>query len=392
MSRYYVSPLGTVLDSVLPSAVRKRVGLGYSQMVRLAQDRGQVQALLEKTKAAKRRAILARLLLVEPGESIELTRLAGEAGATAATVRKLVRSGLITITPEADLAGLTQGMGSAAGGETDLTLNAEQQTTVDALLPRVRDGGFSVNLLMGVTGSGKTEVYLRCIREAIDRGKRAIVLVPEIALTPQTARRFTARFPNVAVLHSGLTATDRHRFWQQASTGHAQVVVGARSAVFAPTPDLGIIVVDEEHEASYKQDSAPRYHARDVAIKRRNSKEFQSCSAAPRHRWRCIGGWWKKARRHEGTKARRGKARRHEGTEARRVRKGRSSQSPGAAPKLSYCRQALLLPCLPPVPYPPCLRAFVPPCLPPPCLPPIPFSRCPTGCADLNWRMSNWST
>ena len=130
MSRYYVAPLGAVIDSILPSAVRKRVGLGYSQMVRLAQDREQVQALLEKTKAPKRRAILARLLLIEPGEAIELTRLAGEAGATAATIRKLVRAGLITITPQADFGGFTQGLASAAGGEVELTLNPAQ-TAVD---------------------------------------------------------------------------------------------------------------------------------------------------------------------------------------------------------------------------------------------------------------------
>jgi primosomal protein N' (replication factor Y) len=129
-------------------------------------------------------------------------------------------------------------------------------------------GGFSVNLLHGVTGSGKTEVYLQCIRRVVERGKQAIVLVPEIALTPQTVRRFTGRFRRVAILHSGLTATERHRFWQQICTGMADVVVGARSAIFAPLPNLGVIVVDEEHESSYKQDQAPRYHARDVAIKR----------------------------------------------------------------------------------------------------------------------------
>jgi primosomal protein N' (replication factor Y) len=130
------------------------------------------------------------------------------------------------------------------------------------------DKGFSVNLIHGITGSGKTEIYLRCIKEVVERGKRAIVLVPEIALTPQTVRRFTERFARVAILHSGLAASARHRFWQQVAMGQADVVVGARSAIFAPTPDLGIIVVDEEHEGSYKQDSAPRYHARDVAIKR----------------------------------------------------------------------------------------------------------------------------
>src|SRR5207248_2777641 len=137
----------------------------------------------------------------------------------------------------------------------------------DELLPRM-SGGFSVNLLHGVTGSGKTEIYLQSIRHVVANAKQAIVLVPEIALTPQTVRRFTARFRRVAVLHSGLSATERHRFWQQISQGQADVVVGARSAVFAPVPKLGVIVVDEEHESSYKQDTAPRYHARDVAIKR----------------------------------------------------------------------------------------------------------------------------
>lgn len=268
MSRYYVAPLGTVLENVIPSAVKKKIGVGYAQMVRLAQDRAQVHEILEKTRAPKRRAILARLLLLEPDHAIDLNRLAGEAGATAATVRKLVRLGLITITPEIDLPRLSQPGQARGGDEPDLVLNEDQQKVFDDLLPRVTEGGFSVNLLHGITGSGKTEIYLQCIRRVIERGRRAIVLVPEIALTPQTVRRFTARFPRVAVLHSGLSATERHRFWQQISQGQADVVVGARSAVFAPVPDLGMIVVDEEHESSYKQDTAPRYHARDVAIKR----------------------------------------------------------------------------------------------------------------------------
>ncbi|MDB5333491.1 MAG: priA [Phycisphaerales bacterium] len=268
MSRYYCCPLGGVLEAVLPAAVRKKVGLGYSQIVRLAMDREKVQEILEKTRAPKRRSILARLLQLQPDESIDLVRLAGESGATVPTVRKLVRLGLITVTPEVDLPGLTADMQPSAGNEPDIGLNEDQQKVFDALLPRMTEGGFSVNLLLGVTGSGKTEVYLQCIREVVKQGRRAIVLVPEIALTPQTVRRFTARFTGVAILHSGLTATERHRFWQQISLGHAQVVVGARSAVFAPIPNLGVIVVDEEHEASYKQDTAPRYHGRDVAIKR----------------------------------------------------------------------------------------------------------------------------
>jgi primosomal protein N' (replication factor Y) len=267
MSRYYVAPLGTVLESVIPSAVKKKVGIGYSQIVRPARPPQELQSILETTRAPKRRAIIARLLQMEPGGSIDIVRLAGEAGVTVPTVRKLARFGLITITPEIDLPRLTADLKPSAGDEPDIAFNEDQQAVFDTLRPRM-GGRFSVNLLHGVTGSGKTEVYLQCIREVVSAGKQAIVLVPEIALTPQTVRRFIARFKRVAILHSGLTATERHRFWQQISNGMADVVVGARSAVFAPVPNLGVIVVDEEHESSYKQDTAPRYHARDVAIKR----------------------------------------------------------------------------------------------------------------------------
>jgi primosomal protein N' (replication factor Y) len=127
----------------------------------------------------------------------------------------------------------------------------------------------SVLLLHGVTGSGKTEVYLQAIEEFLLAGKGAIVLVPEIALTPQTVERFVGRFgPRVAVLHSHLSEGERHDEWHRIHEGVAQIVVGARSAVFAPVRDLGLIVVDEEHEPSYKQDEAPRYNARDVAVMR----------------------------------------------------------------------------------------------------------------------------
>jgi primosomal protein N' (replication factor Y) len=304
MSRYYVTPLGVVLDSVIPAAVKKQIGVGYLKMVRLAKPREAIQEILEKTKAPKRRATLARLLLLEENQSIELVKLASEAGTKSATVRKLAKSGLITITSQVDFPRLTAGVRDGAGVEADIELNEEQKKVLEALLPKLSRGGearasgsssadaeralalpspgvtgegkeaaggaagFSVSLLHGVTGSGKTEVYLQCIRKVVEGGRQAIVLVPEIALTPQTVRRFTARFKRVAILHSGLTSSERHRYWQQISTGMADVVVGARSAIFAPVPELGIIVVDEEHEASYKQDTAPRYQGRDVAIKR----------------------------------------------------------------------------------------------------------------------------
>ncbi len=273
ISRYYVAPLGAVIEAIIPAAVKKKVGIGYSQIVRTAKPRDELQSTLEKTKAPKRRAILARLLQVPQGESIELVRLAGESGATAPTVRKLARLGLIAIRSEPDLPRFKESISASSrvgeAMEGQIALNADQQKTFDELQARIANNvGFSVNLLYGVTGSGKTEIYLRCIRKVVESGRQAIVLVPEIALTPQTVRRFTARFQRVAILHSGLSATARHRFWQQISQGQADVVVGARSAVFAPVPNLGMIVVDEEHESSYKADTAPRYHARDVAIKR----------------------------------------------------------------------------------------------------------------------------
>jgi primosomal protein N' (replication factor Y) len=268
MSKYYVAPLGVVLESVIPSAVKKKIGLGYSSIVRWAMARESLQELFEKTKAPKRRALLSRLLQLQPDEGIDLVRLAGQAGVSTATVKKLTQMGVVSIAQQPDLAGLTDEVISADEMEPDKTLNAEQQGVFDDLKPRVESGGFSVNLLRGVTGSGKTEVYLQCIRKVVEGGKQAIVLVPEIALTPQTVRRFVARFKRVAILHSGLTSTERHRYWQRIAQGQADVIVGARSAVFAPVPNLGMIVVDEEHEPSYKQDTAPRYHGRDVAIKR----------------------------------------------------------------------------------------------------------------------------
>jgi primosomal protein N' (replication factor Y) len=267
MARYYAAPLGVVLETAIPSAVKRRIGLGYNNIVRLAKPAEKIQEILEKTKTPKRRAVLARLLLVNE-HGIDLMRLAGEAGVKPPTVRKLVGLGLITIRSEVDLPRLTEDMPQGKADEKQIELNDDQKAAFTALSQRVSDGGFSVNLLHGVTGSGKTEIYLQCIAQAVQRGKRALVLVPEIALTPQTVSRFMARFKRVAILHSGLTATQRHRFWQQISQGQADIVIGARSAIFAPLDNVGVIVVDEEHDASYKQDQAPRYNGRDVAIKR----------------------------------------------------------------------------------------------------------------------------
>ncbi|SDJ73369.1 primosomal protein N' [Sediminibacillus albus] len=148
-----------------------------------------------------------------------------------------------------------------------LTLTEEQAAAIDPIFDRVEHGRHDVFLLHGVTGSGKTEVYLQSIQAVINNGQEAIVLVPEIALTPQMVQRFKGRFgSNVAVLHSALSAGEKFDEWRKIQRKEVQVVVGARSAIFAPFENLGIIIIDEEHETSYKQEDHPRYHARDVAI------------------------------------------------------------------------------------------------------------------------------
>ncbi len=148
-------------------------------------------------------------------------------------------------------------------------LTAAQTRILQELTGRLEGGQFGVVLLHGITASGKTEIYLRLIAECLERGRAALLLVPEIALTPAVQSRFLARFRDrVAVLHSGLSETERHEEWWRARRGEAKVVLGTRSAVFAPVADLGLVIVDEEHDSSYKQGETPRYHGRDVAVVR----------------------------------------------------------------------------------------------------------------------------
>ena len=157
---------------------------------------------------------------------------------------------------------------------TALSLNAEQQVAVETILQSVQEQQSQTYLLEGITGSGKTEVYLQVIAEVLNQGKTAIMLVPEISLTPQMVQRFKSRFgEHVAVMHSGLSQGEKYDEWRKIERGEAEVV-GARSAIFAPIENIGVIIIDEEHEASYKQEETPRYHARDLAIWR---SEYHHC-------------------------------------------------------------------------------------------------------------------
>ncbi len=222
-----------------------------------------------RNQRAVRQAALLDLLITQPGE-ISISEARRSINLVRGTVDALVKKSLITVREEEvrrdPLAGQSVNI------SYPLNLTADQQKILDEInkdLGEKNTGGAGIFLLHGVTGSGKTEIYLQALAEAVRLGKKGIVLVPEISLTPQTIERFVSRFPGkVAVLHSQLSLGERFDEWHRIKDGEADVVIGPRSAVFAPQPDLGLIVIDEEHEWTYKQQElSPRYHTRDVAIK-----------------------------------------------------------------------------------------------------------------------------
>lgn len=218
---------------------------------------------LEISNRAKKKLELREYLLAHP-ETVPLADLLEHYSRE--QVNFFVGRGAVTIVPKE----VQRSAAYFEGIESNqaLELNPEQKEACEAVVGAIgkKHPPF---LLQGITGSGKTEVYLQIIQGALDMGKTAIVLVPEISLTPQMTERFIARFGDkVAILHSGLSNGEKYDEWRKVERGDAQVVVGARSAIFAPLKNLGVIIIDEEHEASYKQDSNPRYHARDVALLR----------------------------------------------------------------------------------------------------------------------------
>lgn len=277
ISGYYCCPLGMTFGSLLPAAVKHATGTRQRTQVRATPELD-VETLPKLTKL--QRATLDAALAQTVGDGwIDPKALADAAGAkSTSSVKQLLGKGLLESRQQARIVSdldLRAQQAAPAHGKPPPELTPAQAHAVERLAAALGQG-FGVHLLHGITGSGKTEVYLRAIESLFDSPDEApstggvIVLVPEIALTPQTVGRFLTRFPDgeVAVLHSGLTAAQRHAQWQRIRDGHARVVVGARSAIFAPLSKVGLIIVDEEHESSYKQDQLPRYHARDVAIKR----------------------------------------------------------------------------------------------------------------------------
>jgi primosomal protein N' (replication factor Y) (superfamily II helicase) len=222
------------------------------------------EALVDVSSQAKKQRTIIDFFLEHPAPII-LKQLLNTLQVTRSTVNVLVEKGLLEIVHKEIYR--DPYMDRSFERTSPLPLTEEQRNALEPVLHSINSLEHDVFLLHGVTGSGKTEVYLQSIQGVIDKGQEAIVLVPEISLTPQMVKRFKQRFGSmVAVMHSGLSAGEKYDEWRKIQRGEVQVVVGARSAIFAPFRNLGIIIIDEEHETSYKQDDQPRYHARDVAI------------------------------------------------------------------------------------------------------------------------------
>ncbi len=260
ISEYYLCSWGQVLDGVVPAGVRKQAGTRQILTFELAPDFDPARQKL----SAKQNAVIEALQSTT--DQLTVDQLAEKAKCGSSPINSLRQKGILV--PRRVRSDVAEASQIEVARQQDLVLNQEQRTALDGILSALRGQRHETLLLHGVTGSGKTEVYIQAIREVVSYGRQAIVLVPEISLTPQTIRRFSARFDSVAVLHSHLSDADRHWHWQEIAEGRVQVVVGARSAVFAPVPQLGLIIIDEEHEGTFKQHSTPRYHAREVARER----------------------------------------------------------------------------------------------------------------------------
>ena len=272
ISGYYVCPLGQVLAAMVPAAVKKGAGVKTQRTVYLRIEASDAEKTIDELRGKKQKKIITYLRQRKafgPDSAIELQGLLDAAGCGREPLKRLAEKKVVKIAQKTILKSLPViPKGISMKQEGHILLNEDQQKALDSLKAQIDSDEFGVTLLHGVTDSGKTELYIRAIRKVLENGKSAIVLLPEIALTAQTVQRFNERFEKIAVMHSGLTAAQRNVQWQKIKSGEARVVIGARSAVFAPLLSLGLIVVDEEHEPSYKQDTAPRYNGRDVAIKR----------------------------------------------------------------------------------------------------------------------------
>ena len=272
-AEYYYSSWGMMLAAAVPSAVRKGHKAETALYARLLHNEDEIKLTITflPKRAARQEAIL-RYMLENAGEhEILAARVLSATGATHQTLRSLEKKGLIEITEKI----FDRDRISLKPEAKEIILNLEQSTAINTINQRLDNNEFCPFLLYGITGSGKTEVYLRCMSHALAQGKSVLVLVPEISLTPQTLGRFKDRAGDVVALHSHMSDGERAEAWRRLRRGEVQVVVGARSAIFAPLLNLGLIIIDEEHEHTFKQENDPRYHGRDLAVMR--AKQENAC-------------------------------------------------------------------------------------------------------------------
>ncbi len=260
---------GQALAAMLPAALRKdrpRRSVATVEMARTPTDEELEELAKRFPKQEKALAWLQRA-----GGPVEVRNFLGRTGLSKSPLDSLAKKGWVRFARRREF--FDPFAESEAVPDVPPTLTQPQETAITAIRGAIDEARHADFLLYGITGSGKTEVYLRALERCLELGKGAIILVPEIALTPQTVARFRARCSEIAVLHSGLTDAERHDQWQSLRSGRLRVVVGARSALFAPVPNLGLIVVDEEHETSFRQENVPRYHAPSIARERAHIEE-----------------------------------------------------------------------------------------------------------------------
>lgn len=280
ISDYYCCTLEAAMRTILPNVIRKaEMGHKTQLFARLIRSVAEDELAALRKKAPIQAGVID--FLTDVNRPVPVAELTEKCDATYQVVQALVKKGMVT-TETAKVERDPFGDETFVPG-SNLKLNVEQAAVFERVKAAIAAGDAPAEqqaerpapkpiLLHGVTGSGKTEIYLQAIQLVLERGQTAIMLVPEISLTPQTVERFKSRFAEsqheVAVLHSHLSEGERHDEWHKIRSGRARIVIGARSAIFAPVQNLGLIVVDEEHENSYKQEETPRYHGRDVAVVR----------------------------------------------------------------------------------------------------------------------------
>lgn len=257
---------GNALAAMLPATLRRGRARRTILEVEVIEEKLPSPEALEELGKRYPKQERALANLVRAGGPVEVREFLGRTGLSKSPLDSLAKRGFVRFRRREE-SSLPFG-DDATTRDQPPELTAQQRVCVDALITSLDHPQPDAYLLFGVTGSGKTEVYLHALEHCLAQGRGGIVLVPEISLTPQTVARFQARCGEVAVLHSGLTDAERHDQWRAIRSGRVRVVVGARSALFAPMPRLGLIIVDEEHESSFKQESVPRYHAREVALER----------------------------------------------------------------------------------------------------------------------------